>query len=213
MKLFTTSLFIFLSLLFINFSCTERDISLKKTEFTKDQALKMLETNFLHIVKVERKSGLGTVDLSNLEPYKTNIERSILTFRSGSVLSILGSKLANDQFLPKTETFVFQDKILAPLYIKYAWDETLGTIVARSITQSTTYGIPVNQDASLDLSSIVSYDTFEEAKSASVVPSFKFTYSMDDKELGPVNYTITLKPVWGYAKVPNIDHTNYYVMF
>jgi hypothetical protein len=213
MKLSTTSFCIFISLLTLHFSCTERDISLKKTEFTKDEALKMLETNFMHIEKVERKSGSQTVDLSNLEPYKTSIENSFLTFRSGSVLLISGSKLANDQFLPSTQTFVFQNKILVPLYINYAWDEASGTVVARSTSQSTTYGIPANQNSSLDLSSIISYNTFEEAKSASVVPSFKFTYSTDDKDLGSVTYTYTLKPVWGYAAVPNVPNTNYYVMF
>lgn len=198
MKLSTTSFCIFLSLLLVNFSCTEQEPGLKKSALTKDEVLKMLESNEAHLVKVERTIGSQTTDLSNSEPYKSALESSVLTFRAGSILLVAGTKQPNTHFVSTAEIFSFQTKILSPIYIYYKWDEALGTIVAHSTTQGElSFGIPNNQDASLDMSSIVRYGSLEEAKSASIPPSFKFIYSTEDKDLGHITYTYTLKPLWG----------------
>jgi hypothetical protein len=195
------------------FSCSDQNVILQKAALSKEEVLSTLGNNTFHITKVERKTGNEITDLTQSPDVEVYRKDMFFTFRSGFISFYSGQKLIDDQFPPTAQTFELQSRIAYPTQIQYYWDDARNTVAAYAPGESSYIRpLPVKTTAFLDVSSIVQYKNIEEAKTAAVPPSLKFTYSMFDKDLGEVTYVFTLKPIWFYKRVIP-GYVDGYVMF
>ena len=197
----------------VTLSCTNDEPELKKTAFTKDEALRSIQSQYLHVTKIERKAGNETIDLTNAPEFESYRKALFFVFRQGYILILSGSEIPNTKLTASAKTFFFSDKIPLPLNLEYYWDDAAGTVVTKSYVGSSTVPIPFENPAKLDLASIVTYPTLAAAQAAAIPPSLKFTVDLTDPKLGPVTYTYTLKPVWSYEKAGDVPNYYNYVMF
>lgn len=169
----------------------------------QQKLLQMLQGHRWQVQSVHRKSSTGTVDLAadSTLSYKEWIKARklpIFWFRQGYVVFHVGTQFTNTQFADSVETFSTATKVDLPGSAVYAWDETKKTVVFSVGGGGGYLALPFGKSAVVDKSSILVYNTIEEAQAAKVHENLTLLADDTDPILGNVTYIFKLKPAWLY---------------
>lgn len=171
--------------------------------WTQQKLLQMLQGHRWQVQSVHRKSSIGTVDLAadSTLSYKEWIKARklpIFWFREGYVVFHVGTQFTDTQFPDSVETVWTATKVDLPVSAVYAWDETKKTVVFSVRGGSSPLALPFGKSAVVDKSSILVYNTIEEAQAAKVHENLTLLAEDTDPILGKVTYIFKLKPAWLY---------------
>ncbi|WP_159471778.1 hypothetical protein [Dyadobacter sp. 3J3] len=79
----------------VTLSCTNEEPESRQTALTKDEALHLIQSQYLYVTKIERKVGNETVDLTYLPEFNVYRKGIFFLFRQGFILILTGNEILN----------------------------------------------------------------------------------------------------------------------